>query len=138
MATAMPANAADTGEDKASSNIRENNMSITLIDQESHCRLVFEGSLTFEFARELEDRIIDALRRYTSFELDLSGIREIDLCGIHLLGVLDAFAGKTTRIVGRSPLVEQAKCRLLTSQRGSCLRGTRDERAQAGCSPRAC
>lgn len=107
-------------------------MSITLIDHRSYCRLVFEGSLTFEFARELEDRIIEALRRYTCFEIDLSGIREIDLCGIHLLGILDTIAGDHARIVGHSPVVERAKAHLLMSQRGSCLRGTHDERARAG------
>jgi len=78
-------------------------MNVTLIDQEHACRLVFDGKLTMEFARELEDRIIDALRRYTRFEIDLSGVDEIDICGIHLLGVLDAVGGSQVKVVDTSP-----------------------------------
>jgi ABC-type transporter Mla MlaB component len=105
----------------------ENMMSVNLIDKENACRLVFEGSLTFEFARELEDNIINALRRYTQFELDLSGVCEIDICGIHLLGVLDAVAGKHVEVVDTSPIVKQAYGRLLAPGRGTWLRGSRAE-----------
>lgn len=106
-------------------------MNITLIDhnQDHACRLVFDGNLTMEFARDLEDRIIDALRRYTHFEIDLSGVREIDICGIHLLGVLDALGGSNVTIVDTSPAVQRAYERLAPC-RGTCLRGSREELAQ--------
>lgn len=105
-------------------------MSVNLIDKENACRLVFEGSMTFEFARELEDNIIDALRRYTEFEIDLSGVREIDVCGIHLLGVIDAVAGRHVEVVETSPVVQQAYGKLLSPGRGTWLRGSREERSR--------
>lgn len=103
-------------------------MSITLIDADGTCRLVFEGRLTFEFARELEDGIIEALRRFTRFELDLSAVHEIDLCGLHLLQVLEAVAGDKVTTIAGSSLVEHTRTRLLASQRGTWLRGSRGER----------
>lgn len=106
-------------------------MNITLIDQDNACRIVFGGSLTMEFAREMEDRIIDALRRYTRFEVDLSGVREIDVCGIHLLGVLDAVAGNRVQVVDSSPAVQRAYERL-APRRGTWLRGSREEHALCG------
>ena len=39
-------------------------MSISLIGDGSACRLVFDGSITFDSWRDMEDRIIDALRRH--------------------------------------------------------------------------
>lgn len=104
-------------------------MSVNLIDKENACRLVFEGSLTHEFARELEGHIIDALRRYTHFELDLSGVHEIDLCGIHLLGVLEAIAGEQVDVIESSSIVQQAYGKLLAPGRGTWLRGGRTERS---------
>lgn len=106
-------------------------MNISLIDKNNACRLIFNGHLTYEHARELEDGIIDALRRYTRFEVDLSGVQEIDLCGIHLLGILDAVAGEQVEVVESSTAVERAYSRLLAPQRGSWLRGSRDERKAA-------
>lgn len=88
---------------------------------ETGCRLVFEGKMTFEFSRELEDRMIAAMRRHQCLEVDLSGVREIDLCGIHLLGVLQSFGGKKVTIVATSPVVERASSRLLGSFRGASL-----------------
>lgn len=71
-------------------------------------RLTFDKKMTYEFATELEDKIIDALRRYTHVEIDLSRVLEIDLCGIHLLGLLKCFTGKGVVIVATSPAVDQA------------------------------
>ncbi|HJW25060.1 MAG TPA: STAS domain-containing protein [Rhodocyclaceae bacterium] len=106
-------------------------MNMTLIDQQHACRLVFGGSLTIEFARELEDRIIDALRRYSDFEIDLSGVQEIDVCGIHLLGVLDAVGGSHVTVVDSSPAVQRAYERL-APRRGTWLRGSQEERVLCG------
>ncbi|HQW20554.1 MAG TPA: hypothetical protein PLI90_07770 [Rhodocyclaceae bacterium] len=92
-------------------------MSITLVENGDACRMIFDGSITYEYWAEQEDIIIGAMRRYTSFEVDLSGIQEIDLCGIHLLGVLHSVGGKNVTIVASSSIVDQASKRLLASQR---------------------
>ena len=92
-------------------------MSITLVENGDACRMIFDGSITYEYWAEQEDIIISAMRRYTSFEVDLSGIQEIDLCGIHLLGVLHSVGGKSVTIVASSSIVDQASKRLLASQR---------------------
>lgn len=96
-------------------------MSITLVENGDACRMIFSGSITYEYWREQEDIIIGAMRRYTSFEVDLSGIQEIDLCGIHLLGVLHSVGGKNVTIVAASSIVDQASKRLLASQRLASL-----------------
>lgn len=98
-------------------------MNLSLADKDHACRLIFEGRMTCEFARELEDQIIDALRRYRHFEVDLSGVSEIDLCGVRLLGVLEAVGGKAVKIVATSPAVERGKSRALAAGRGRWLRG---------------
>ena len=103
-------------------------MTITLIESGEVCRLVFAGCLTFEHARELEDRIIHALRRFTSFELDLSEVEEIDLCGLHLLQIIFSICGTKAALIAGSQIVEQASQRLLSSRRGLSLRGSPDER----------
>jgi ABC-type transporter Mla MlaB component len=106
-------------------------MTVTLIGNEHGCRLVFAGSMTYEFAREMEDRIIDALRRYRHFEIDLSAVHDVDLCGLHLLGMLQNVGGQNARIVADSQAVQQASKRLLASYRGPWLRGNRQERGSA-------
>lgn len=92
-------------------------MGITLTEDGDVCQMAFDGSITYEFWREQEDIIIDAMRRYTQFKVDLSGIEEIDLCGIHLLGVLHSVGGQNVTIVAGSPIVDQTSRRLLASQR---------------------
>lgn len=106
-------------------------MNVRLIDTEGTTRLLFEGHLTFEFARELEDRIIDALRRHAQLEVDLSGVVEIDVCGLHLLRILDAVGGDGIRTVATSPAVEQARLRLMAPGRGSSLRSARRQAAES-------
>jgi ABC-type transporter Mla MlaB component len=83
-------------------------MHVELVCNERGCRLVFAGRLTIDFARYVEDRIIDALRRYRNFDVDLAAVSEIDLCGVHLLGVLRTIGGAGVNIVASSPVVEQA------------------------------
>lgn len=101
-------------------------MSINLIDQEGGCRLIFDGCLTSEYARELEDRIIEALRRYTHFELDLSGVREVDQCGLHLLWILNTLGGDHVETVAPSPVVEQANRQLCPGGRAGHRRSGRE------------
>jgi len=84
-------------------------------------RLTFAGRMTFDVAADLEDRIVDAMRRHERIEVDLAGVTEIDLCGIHLLGLLHSVGGNEVRIVDSSPIVEQATKRLLGSFGGASL-----------------
>ncbi|MBS1188846.1 MAG: hypothetical protein H6R10_638 [Rhodocyclaceae bacterium] len=101
-------------------------MRVTLIDKEHACRLVFAGSLTTKFARRLEDLVIDVLRRYTEFEIDLGKVREIDAYGIYLLGVLNRVAGPHVQLVDCSPAVQRAY-EQLAPRRGAWLGSGRDE-----------
>lgn len=71
-------------------------------------RLTFDGSMTIDFANELEDRIIDAMRQHRRLEVDLSGVREIDLCGVHLIRLLQTVGGKDVDFVATSPVVDHA------------------------------
>lgn len=83
-------------------------MQVELLCNERGCRLVFAGRLTIDYARYVEDRIIDALRRYRNFDVDLSAVSEIDLCGIHLLGILRTIGGPGVKIVACSSVVDRA------------------------------
>lgn len=105
-------------------------MSVTLENgNQSSCRLVFGASMTLAHARELEDQIIDAMRHHQKLEVDLSGVCEIDICGVHLLGMLKTLGGTGLRIVATSPVVEQQYTRFLSSaNRGAALRSDRRER----------
>lgn len=100
---------------------REKNFMAQLLTEASVFRLTVEGKMTFEFAKEIEAQILGAMHRYLHLEVDLSGVREIDLCGIHLLGLLRSFGDKRVLIVAVSPVVEQAPRRLLGSFRGGSL-----------------
>jgi hypothetical protein len=75
---------------------------------EADFRLTFDKQMTFAFATELEDRILDALRRYKHVEVDLSKVKEVDLYGAHLLGLLQSFFGKGLVLIGTSPAVDKA------------------------------
>ena len=79
--------------------------------------LKLDGPMTFEHRHDLESTIIDAMRRHKNLEADLSDVREIDLYGVHLLGLLQNVGA----IVAISPVVEEAARRLLTSYRGTTL-----------------
>jgi anti-anti-sigma regulatory factor len=78
------------------------------MDGDSPFRLIFDGSMTIKFANELEDRILDAMRQHQRLEVDLSGVHEIDLCGIHLLRLLQTLGGKAVNFVATSSIVENA------------------------------
>lgn len=101
-------------------------MTVCLIPGNKGCQLVFSGSLTYEFSRDMEDQIIGALRGYEHIDVDLSDVQEIDLCGIHLLGVLQTLGGEHVDIVADSPVVQNASQRLLASQRSIALRGRKE------------
>lgn len=99
-------------------------------DDQSDCRLVFGASMTVAHADELEDQIINAMRRHRKLEVDLSGVREMDACGIHLLGMLNTLGGADIRIVATSPVVDEQYKHLLASLRGSLPYRDRRERGR--------
>ena len=84
---------------------------------EADFRLTFDKQMTFAFAAEHEDTILDALRRYKHIEVDLSKVMEIDLYGAHLLGLLQSFFGKGLVLVETSPAVDKAYRRFLAPLR---------------------
>jgi len=83
-----------------------NNNALTV--RESGFRLTLKSKMTYQFASEIEDMILDAMRHYVHVEVDLSKVQEIDLCGVHLLGFLESFSDKGVLIVARSAAVKQA------------------------------
>jgi hypothetical protein len=89
-------------------------MSEMLSNSKADYRLTLDHKMTFQFATEIEEKIIDALRRYTHVEVDLSKVLEIDLCGLNLLGFLQCFTDKGLVIIATSPAVEQAYGRFIT------------------------
>ena len=83
-------------------------MNTAHVDGNNPFRLTFDGSMTIHFANELEDKILDAMRQHQRLEVDLSGVREIDLCGVHLLRLLQTLGGKAVNFVATSSIVENA------------------------------
>lgn len=79
--------------------------------------LKIESPMTFACRQQLEQTIIYAMRCHTNLEADLSGVEEIDLYGIHLLGLLQ----RVGAVIAISPTIEEASRRLLTSYRGAYL-----------------
>ena len=100
-------------------------MNFTLIggDNPSSCRVIFEGSMTFKFARAIEQQITDTMSRFQRVDIDLSGVNEIDLSGIHLIGVMESMSGDKFNIIATSAVVEQAYRRLLASSHRGCSLG---------------
>lgn len=88
---------------------KERVMNVTLVDEGQKCRFILEGRLTFESAPELRGRIIDASRRFSRFEVDLSGVSEIDLCGVHVLRMLRGTDGEEAVLVADSPVAEEVR-----------------------------
>lgn len=92
-------------------------MDANMIMPDNTFRLKFDGPMTFDYRNELEATLIDAMRRHKSLAVDLSDVREIDLYGVHLLGLLQSVGA----VVALSPVVQLAAQRLLTPQRTSAL-----------------
>jgi hypothetical protein len=92
-------------------------MNITQNGSKDDCCLVFDGEMTYPFSRDIENRIIDSMRCHRHLKVDLSGVREIDLCGVHLLGVMRSFGDDAIRIVATSPVVDAALSQLPSPRR---------------------
>jgi hypothetical protein len=61
------------------------------------------------------------MRHHKHLDVDLSGVREIDLCGIHLIRLLQTVGGKAVDFVATSPIVERAVKGLISSSRAARL-----------------
>ena len=70
--------------------------------------LKFSEPMTCENSHQIENRIIAAMRQQKQLRVDLSADEKIDLCGIHLLGVLQNFGADAARIVATSVTVDAA------------------------------
>lgn len=81
--------------------------------------ITFTGPMTYEHSREMENQIINAMRRHPRLDVDLSSVDEIDLCGIHLLCMLKSYGGDAVHIVATSPTVENALQKLPVASRHS-------------------
>jgi ABC-type transporter Mla MlaB component len=97
--------------------------------EEDAYQLKFGGKMTYESFCEQKSRLVDAMRRYKKLEIDLSEVSEIDLCGIHLVGLLRNVGA----IVATSPVVEQAAKGLPPSLNAAAL--GRSERAEHVAAP---
>lgn len=84
--------------------------------------IIFSGAMTCSNSRDIENRIINAMRQHPKLKVDLSGVEEIDLCGIHLLGVLQSFGGDAVNIIATSPTVDAALMRLPSTHRHARLK----------------
>lgn len=83
-------------------------MNCTPLHDESAFRLTFDGRMTSEYSSQIEDQIIDAMRRHRYLEVDLSKVEEIDPCGVRLVDLLKSVA----IVVATSPIVEEAANRI--------------------------
>jgi len=72
-------------------------------------RLAIHGPMTFDVRPLLEEQIISAMRRHRQLEVDLSEVCQIDLFGVHLLGLLRGVGA----VVATSPVIDEAAQRLL-------------------------
>lgn len=78
--------------------------------------LVIEGAMTHRRLREMEDRIIDSMRHFPYFDVDLSGVSEVDHFGIRLLEFIRSIGDDLIHIVAASPVVEEVLSRISSSR----------------------
>jgi ABC-type transporter Mla MlaB component len=79
--------------------------------------LKLAGRMTHESYPALEDQVFAAMRRHQQLSVDLSEVTEVDLCGLHLLSLLQSVGV----IVASSPIVEQASARLIATHHAAAL-----------------
>ena len=73
--------------------------------------LALAGELTIYRAAELKAELLEAVRRDAELEIDLSGVTELDTCGVQLLMLAKRCAqeqGGSLRLTGHSPAVLDA------------------------------
>lgn len=77
----------------------------------------FEGSMVYKNSRAIERFILDMVRRQRHVKVDLSKIKEIDRCGMHLLAMIKSFGTELFEIVATSPVVDVALAHIPLSRR---------------------
>ncbi len=73
--------------------------------------LALAGELTIYRAAELKAELLEAVQRSVDTEIDLSGVTELDTCGVQLLMLAKRCAqeqGGELRLTGHSPAVLDA------------------------------
>lgn len=104
-------------------------MENTSQSSEKRFQLKLDGKMTYGNYHELEAEVAEVMRHHPSFDVDLSAVDEVDLCGLHLIGLLQSVG----HIVATSPAVDQASKCLLASLHAAALgRARRSERALQG------
>lgn len=86
--------------------------------------LKLEGKMTYEFYRALEDLVLETMRHHKNLAIDLSEVKEVDLCGLHLISLLQSKGV----IVAMSPVVEQTAERLITTFHAAALGRSKNSR----------
>ena len=96
-------------------------MAIGSEGQESREVLTISGAVTVQRAAELKAVLVDALARAGRVAIDLSGVTEVDLCGLQLLCSARrtaARSGKRFGLAGRTP----DAVRRAAAEAGACVR----------------
>lgn len=84
---------------------------------ESGFHLKFTGRMTYENYQDMEKQVSESIKHHKPLKIDLAEVSEIDLCGLHLLGLLQSEGV----IVASSPIVEQASKHLLATLQSAAL-----------------
>ena len=79
--------------------------------------LKFVGRMTYDNYHDMEKQVSTALKHHLPLKIDLGEVSKIDLCGLHLLGLM---LSKGV-IVASSPVVEQASKTLLATLQSAAL-----------------
>ncbi len=83
--------------------------------------LAIAGAVTVQRAAELKAALVDALARPGGLAVDLSGVTEVDLCGLQLLCSACRSAARSGRrfaLAGRTP----DALRRAAAEAGACIR----------------
>lgn len=92
-------------------------MDFNMTDTEAGRCVNFQGSMTCKNSRAIEHHILDCVRRNRYLKVDLSGVTEIDRCGIHLLAMIKSFGTEFVEIVATSPVVDVALVHIPATRR---------------------
>jgi hypothetical protein len=92
-------------------------MNLKLNDSEEGRCVIFEGSMICKNSRAIERFILDMVRRDRHLKVDLSKVREVDRCGIHLLAMIKSFGSEFVEIVATSPVVDVAMVHIPATRR---------------------
>ena len=92
-------------------------MSLKFNESEDGRRVMFEGSMIYKNSRATERFILDMVCRHRHLKVDLSEVKEIDRCGVHLLAMIKSFGSEFIEIVATSPVIDVALAHIPLSRR---------------------